>query len=80
MAYVLCMNCERISLEGFFCSYCHSSLIVGILLNPLTNIKDGVYLGEIEGENSPLILPINLYFGFHLHSMASQEQERLELR
>jgi len=40
MSYVLCMNCGRISLEGFFCSYCHSPLIVGGSSNPL-NIEDG---------------------------------------
>ena len=65
MDYVLCMNCGRISSEGFFCPYCHSPLIGGDSSNPLTNIKDGVYLGEVEGENPPLLLPINPYFGFH---------------
>ena len=65
MAYVLCMNCGRISLEGMFCSYCHSPLFGGGSSNPLANVKDGVYLGEVEGENSPLLLPINPYFGFH---------------
>ncbi|MEM2213277.1 MAG: hypothetical protein QW114_07455 [Candidatus Nezhaarchaeales archaeon] len=58
------MNCGRISLEGFFCSYCRSPLIGGGSSNPLT-IEDGVYLGEIEDEKFPLLLPINPYFGFH---------------
>lgn len=35
------------------------------LLKSLTNIKDEVYLDEIEGDNSPLFLLINSYFGFH---------------
>jgi len=26
MAYVLCLNCGRISAEGMFCTFCHSPL------------------------------------------------------
>lgn len=64
MAYVLCMNCGRISVEGMFCSYCHSPSFGGSS-NTLTNVKDEVYLGDIEGEKSLFLLPINPYFGFH---------------
>lgn len=63
VTYVLCMNCGRISVEGMFCSYCHSPLLRSPS-NPLTSVKDGVYLGEIEGENSQFLLPVD-YFGFH---------------
>lgn len=64
MSYVLCMNCGRLSLEGMFCTYCHSPLFLSFS-NPLTSVDDGVYLGDIEGESLPFLLPINPYFGFH---------------
>jgi len=62
MAYVLCMNCRRISVEGMFCAFCPLSTIGA---NSKQEFNDGVYLGEVEGENSPFLLPINPYFGFH---------------
>jgi DNA helicase HerA-like ATPase len=62
MPYVLCLNCGRISAEGMFCTFCHSPLFGA---NPKQEFNDGVYLGEVEGENSPFLLPINPYFGFH---------------
>jgi DNA helicase HerA-like ATPase len=62
MDYVLCLNCGRLSVEGMFCTYCHSPLF---LANPKQEFNDGVYLGEVEGGNSPFHLPVNPYFGFH---------------
>lgn len=59
------MNCGRISLEGMFCIYCHSPLIGEGFSNSLTNVEDGVYLGDVEGDDGHFILPINPYFGFH---------------
>ena len=62
MAYVLCLNCSRISVEGMFCNFCHSPLLGA---NPTQEFSNGVYLGGVEGENSSFLLPINPYFGFH---------------
>jgi DNA helicase HerA-like ATPase len=62
MAYVLCLNCGRLSVEGMFCTFCHSPLF---LASPKQEFNDGIYLGEVEGEHSPFHLPINPYFGFH---------------
>jgi DNA helicase HerA-like ATPase len=59
MSYVLC---GRISVEGMFCTFCHSPLFGA---NSKQEFSDGVYLGDLEGENSPFLLPINPYFGFH---------------
>lgn len=62
IAYILCLNCGRVSVEGMFCTFCHSPLLGA---NPKQEFSDGVYLGEVEGEALPFLLPINPYFGFH---------------
>jgi len=56
MAYILCHNCGRVSVESMFCTFYHSSLLGA---NPKQEFKDGVYLGDVEGDNSPFSLPIN---------------------
>ncbi len=62
MAYILCLNCGRVSVEGMFCNFCHPSLLGA---NPKQEFSDGVYLGNVEGENSLFLLPVNSYFGYH---------------
>ena len=59
---MLCMNYGRVGVEGMFCTYCHSPLLGA---NPKQEFSDGVYLGEVEDENSPFLSPINPYFGYH---------------
>jgi hypothetical protein len=62
MAYILCLNCGRISVEGILRTFCRSPLLGA---NHKQEINDEVYIEDIEGENPPFLLPINPYFGFH---------------
>lgn len=62
MAYILCLSCGRVSVKRMFCNFCHSPLLGA---NPKQEFKDGVDLGDVEGENSHFLLPINPYFGYH---------------
>jgi hypothetical protein len=49
-------------IEGIFRTFCRFPLLEA---NHKQEINDEVYIEDIEGENSPFLLPINFYFGFH---------------